>query len=83
MNYTYDFVVKETTLTGKIQSSMFGESDVLEGKVEGENVTFVEMLDGNIRVDYTGKIVSAAEIAFTRKVGDFGSETLTARRVKP
>lgn len=82
MNYTYDFVVKDGRLTGKIHSSMFGESEVLEGSVNGEKVTFVEMLDGNIRVDYTGRIVSADEIAFARKVGDFGTEELTARRVK-
>lgn len=83
MNYTYDFVAKDGKLTGKIHSSMFGESEVLEGKIDGEKVTFVEMLDGNIRVEYAGKIVSADEIAFTRKVGDFGTEELTAKRVKP
>ena len=83
MNYTYDFVVKDGRLTGKIQSSMFGESEVLEGKVDGDKVTFVEMLDANIRVEYAGKIASADEIAFTRKVGDFGTEELTARRAKP
>ncbi len=83
MNYTYDFVVKDGQLTGKIQSTMFGESEVLEGKVAGDKVTFVEMLDANIRVEYTGRIVSADEVAFTRKVGDFGTEELTARRVKP
>ena len=38
-NYTYDFVVKDSTLTGKIKSDM-GESDVLEGKVEGDKVSF-------------------------------------------
>jgi hypothetical protein len=40
------------------------------------------MLDGNIRVEYSGKIVSADQIAFIRKVGDFGMEELTARRAK-
>ena len=46
-------------------------------------MTFVELIDGNIRVEYTGRIVSADEIAFSRKVGDFGTEELTARRTKP
>jgi hypothetical protein len=82
MSYSYDFVAKDGKLTGKMRSSMFGESEVLEGKVDGETVTFVELLDNNIRVEYTGKIVSADEIAFTRKVGDFGTEELTAKRVK-
>ena len=82
MDYTYDFVVKGGTLTGKLQSSMFGESEIREGKVEGETVTFVEMLDSSIRVEYKGRIVSADEIAFTRTVGDFGTEELTAKRVR-
>jgi hypothetical protein len=82
MNYTYDFVVKDGQLTGKIKSSMFADSEVLEGHVDGDKVTFVEMMDGSIRVEYAGKIMSADEIAFTRKVGDFGTEELTARRVK-
>ena len=83
MNYTYDFVVKDGKLTGKITSSMFGPSEVLEGKVDGDKVTFVELIDGSIRAEYAGKITSADEIAFTRKVGDFGTEELTATRVKP
>ena len=82
MNYTYDFVLKDGQLTGKIHSSTFGEADVLEGKVDGDKVTFVELMDGSIRVEYTGRIVSADEIAFSRKVGDFGTEELTARRTK-
>ena len=82
MTYTYDFVAKDGKLTGKIQSSMFGESEVHEGKVDGEKVTFVELLDNSVRVEYTGKIVSADEIALSRKVGDFGTEELTAKRVK-
>jgi hypothetical protein len=82
MNYTYDFVLKDGRLTGKIHSSTFGDADVLEGKVDGDKVTFVELMDGSIRVEYTGRIVSVDEIAFSRKVGDFGTEELTARRTK-
>ena len=37
-NYTYQFVVKDTTLTGKIQSEMGGTSEILQGKVEGDKV---------------------------------------------
>src|SRR6478672_11577771 len=48
-NYTYQFVVKGTTLTGKIQSEMGGTSEVQQGKVEGDKVSFVEMFkfEGN------------------------------------
>ena len=37
-NYTYQFVVKGTTLTGKIQSDMGGTSEVLQGKVTRRQV---------------------------------------------
>ncbi len=41
--YTYDFVVKDSKLTGKMKSNL-GESDVLDGKVDGDKVTFGELL---------------------------------------
>jgi hypothetical protein len=81
MDYTYDFSVKDGTLTGKATSS-FGVVDLLDGKVDGDKVTFGEMLDGSIRIDYTGKIVSADEIQFTRQVGELATEELVAKRVK-
>ena len=83
-NYTYDFVVKDSTLTGKIKSDM-GESDVLEGKIEGDKVSFAELLSFQgmeIRITYTGTVVSADEIKFTRNVADFATEELVAKRVK-
>jgi hypothetical protein len=83
-NYTYDFVVKDSTLTGKMKSDM-GESDVLEGKVEGDKVSFAELLvfqGMEIRITYTGTVVSADEIKFTRNVADFATEELVAKRVK-
>jgi hypothetical protein len=43
MSYTYDFVAKDGTLTGKIHSSMFGESEVLDGRIDDDKVTFVEI----------------------------------------
>jgi len=83
-NYTYDFIVKDSKLTGKMKSDM-GESDVLEGKVEGDKVSFAELLvfqGMEIRITYTGTVVSADEIKFTRNVADFATEELVAKRVK-
>lgn len=83
-NYTYDFVAKEATLTGKMKSDL-GESDVLDGKVDGDKVSFGEILkfEGmEIKITYTGKVVSADEIKFTRQVADFATEELVAKRVK-
>lgn len=82
--YTYDFVVKGSTLTGKMKSNL-GASDVLEGKVDGDKVTFVEVLrfqDMDIRITYTGTVTSADEIRFTRQVADIATEELVAKRVK-
>ena len=83
-DYTYDFVVKDATLTGKFKSNL-AEGELLEGKVDGDKVTFVEILkfEGNeVRITYTGKIVSADEIQFTRQVADFATEQLVATRAK-
>ena len=82
--YTYDFVVKDSALTGKAKSNI-GEAEIQNGKVEGDKVTFVEMLkfEGmEIKIDYTGTIVSADEIKFSRQVGDFATEELVAKRSK-
>ena len=83
-NYTYTFQVKGTALTGTAKSAN-GESQLKEGKVDGTTVTFVENLTyqgTEIRVEYTGTIVSADEIRFTRRVGDFATEEIVATRVK-
>ena len=82
--YTYDFVVKDAKLTGKMKSNL-SESDVLDGKVDGDKVTFSELLkfEGmEVKITYTGTVVSADEIKFTRNVADFATEELVAKRVK-
>jgi hypothetical protein len=81
--YTYDFHVDGTTLTGKTISE-HGETAITEGKIDGDTITFVETLSFNgmdIKITYTGKI-NGDEIKLTRKVGDFATEELTAKRVK-
>jgi hypothetical protein len=82
--YTYELVVKDSTVTGKASSDN-GETTLTEGKVEGDKVSFVEMLNFQgmeIRIVYTGTIVSPDEIKFTRQVADFATEELVATRVK-
>ncbi len=82
----YIFTLKQdgTKVTGKASVDMGGEkreSDLKNGKIEGDSVTFVEPLNipGNdLQVTFTGKI-SNGEIKFTRKVGDFGSSEATAK----
>jgi hypothetical protein len=83
-DYTYTFTVKESALTGKVKSNL-GEGVIKEGKVEGDKVTFTEILTlqgMDVHIKYTGKIVSSDEIKFTRQVEDVATEELTAKRAK-
>jgi len=83
----YTFTLKQdgATLTGKANVDIDGqkrESDLKEGKIDGDTVTFVEPLNiqGNaINVTFTGKITDSG-IKFTRQVADFGSSEATAKR---
>jgi hypothetical protein len=85
--YTYDLKVDGESLTGTAhfeRMGQTGDAELKEGKVKGDEISFVEMLDfgGNeVRIEYTGK-VAGDEIKFTRKVGDFASEEFTATRAK-
>lgn len=82
--YTYEFVVKDGVITGKIASNN-GTSVMKAGTVAGDKVTFTEVLtfmEMEIAVVYTGQIVSADEIKFSRAVGDFATEELVAKRAK-
>ena len=85
--YTFDLKVDGEKVTGKAffeRMGQKGEADLLEGKLVGDKVSFVEMLDamGNtVRIEYDGT-VKGDEIAFTRKVGEFGTEQFVARRAK-
>ena len=84
-DYMYTFVVKDTALTGKIQSEMGGTSEILEGKVVGDKVSFVEIFKYQgmeIRITYSGQVTSADEIKFTRQVAEFATEEVVAKRVK-
>lgn len=85
--YIYEFKVDGTKLTGKAIGKR-GDSeaavDIQEGKVNGDEISFVEMLkfgDQDLRIEYKGK-VSGDEIKFTRKVGDVATEEFVAKRAK-
>jgi opacity protein-like surface antigen len=81
--YTYDFKLVGDKLTGKA-TSQNGEAEIQDGKVTGDVITFVENINfqGNdIRIEYTGKI-SGDEIKFTRKVAEYATEELVAKREK-
>ena len=82
-HYTYDLHADGATVAGKARNDQ-GESELKEGKIDGDTITFVEGLtfDGNtIRIVYTGKI-EGDTIKFSRAVGEFGTESFVATRVK-
>ena len=82
-NYTYTFKVDGEKLTGRTKSQ-FGESEITEGVVKGDDITFVENLNYEgmpLRIVYKGK-VSGDEIKFTRNVADLADEPFVAKRSK-
>jgi hypothetical protein len=81
--YTYDFKVEAGNLTGTAAGPQ-GSVAITEGKVSGDDVYFVENMEFGgmeIRIEYSGKLVGD-ELRMTRKVGDFATEELVAKRVK-
>jgi hypothetical protein len=82
--YTYEFKVDGAKLTGKAINDQRGATDIQDGKIDGDNISFVEVLNFNgneLRITYTGKI-DGDEIKFTRQVGEFATEQIVAKRVK-
>jgi hypothetical protein len=83
--YTYELKADGEKLTGKaVGESQFGKFDTVisEGKVTPEGVSFVENLklpDREVRIEYSGKL-AAGELKLTRKVGDFATEEIVAKR---
>ncbi|HUP03563.1 MAG TPA: hypothetical protein VMU19_06215, partial [Bryobacteraceae bacterium] len=81
--YTYDFKVDGDKLTGTAKSQM-GEIPITEGKVSGDDITFVENINYQgqaLKITYKGKI-SGDEIKFSRNVADMANEELVAKRAK-
>jgi enterochelin esterase-like enzyme len=85
--YTFTFKQDGTNLTGKASSEAGDrkrEAEVKEGKVDGDAISFVEMLnfqENEIRISYTGKLATNGnEIKFTREVGEFAKEEIVAKR---
>jgi hypothetical protein len=83
--YTYILKQEGTQITGKILSELEGEKRetvVLEGKLNGDTIEFVEMMkfqDMDLKIGYKGK-VKGDEISFTRQVGEFATEVFIAKR---
>src|SRR5688572_20321092 len=87
LKYVYDLKTDGDKLTGKAIRELEGqktETEIKEGKVSGNEASFVEPLkfdDQDLRIEYKGKL-DGDEIKFTRKVADFATMEIVAKRVK-
>ncbi|MEO8592745.1 MAG: hypothetical protein ABI759_05460 [Candidatus Solibacter sp.] len=85
MERTFTFKQEGTKLTGETESSFAGKSAIIDGKVEGDNVSFtinMKFQDQEMKMEYKGKI-SGNEIKFTAEAGGgggFGPITWTAKK---
>ena len=85
--YVYELKADGEKVTGKATGEVNGDkhtSELKDGKLKADEVSFVEAFafQGNeISISYSGKI-AGDEIKFSRKVGDFATEELVAKRDK-
>ena len=85
--YVFTFKVDGEKLTGEAAAERMGEKSTVtltNGTVKGDQIAFTEALNfqgQDVPITYTGTI-AGDEIKFTRKVGDFATEELVAKRKK-
>jgi hypothetical protein len=80
----FDFHVDGATLTGKITTPR-GETDITNGKVDGDNISFDQVMNFNgneFKITYTGK-ADGDTIKFTRAMGERGSSEFVAKKGAP
>jgi len=81
--YTYVFKVTGNTFAGTAKSNL-GSGIITGGKINGDDVSFVETLDyqgQQLQIPYKGKI-AGDEMKLTRSVMEMAEEQLTAKRAK-
>jgi hypothetical protein len=73
------FKVDGEKLTGTV-ANMYGEEQITEGVVKGDDVSFIVMAGGGqFRIVYKGKI-AGDDIKFHVVIGEFGESDMTAKR---
>ena len=78
---TFDFHVDGATLTGKVTTPR-GDMDVTNGKVDGDNISFDQVMNFNgnsMTINYKGK-ADGDTIKFTRQMGDRPAAEFVAKR---
>jgi hypothetical protein len=84
MNCHYTFKSAGNLLTGKVVAEMGGSesgSEISEGKIDGDKITFAWTYNNDVPMTTTGKI-TGDEIQLTRQAGSYGTESAVATRVQ-
>jgi|GEM_PF-2606897 hypothetical protein len=79
----YTFKVEGNSVTGKVIAEMGGnrsESEITEGKIEGDKITFVWTYNNDVQMSCTG-ILAGDELKLTRQAGTYGTEAAVATRI--
>lgn len=75
MERTFVLKADGNKLTGETTSEMMGKSTIMDGKIDGDNLSFyivVKFQDNEMKLNYKGKVVSASEIRFTVEIPNGG-----------
>jgi len=76
MERTFVFQVAGEKLTGETTSTMMGKSNIMDGKVDGDNLSFsimVKFQENEMKINYKGK-VTGNEIHLTAEVDGGGGQ---------
>ena len=68
--FTFDLKAAGEALTGTVGNEMMGESEIQDGKISGDQIEFVQVMqrgDFHVRFNYAGK-VSGDEMELTRTI---------------
>lgn len=83
MQRTFAFKVDGEKLTGETISSFAGKSEIRDGKIKGDDLSFqitVKIQGNEMDVAYKGKVVGKDEIKFTAGAGGNTIEWLAKRQ---
>lgn len=85
MERTFTFKVDGNKVTGESTSSMMGKSEISEGKIDGDTVSFVltgKFGDQEVKLNYKGKI-NGNEIKFTSQMAGADGQAIewTAKKM--
>jgi hypothetical protein len=89
MTMSFEFAVDGNNLTGSISNSMMGATPISEGKIDGNNLSFVVSMqgpNGAMTINYKG-VVNGDEMTLTRTLqnppeGMPAERTFTAKRAQ-